>query len=138
MSVKAKFYVTDIEPNGGPQAAILKMQAVCRGVENAMWAQATPWGNITMGIKNDPATQQFEKGAEYEVIFRKVEKPTPGDGHEIVQATTMHGAIVCETCGAHLGVTKAAIEKGWGVGLEPGLIEQNVKAHDELYGNSSK
>jgi hypothetical protein len=130
MSVKAKFYVSGLKNPEGATAAEVYLNAVCRGVENAMWAQATPAGSIIMNVKNDAATEQFEQGAEYEVIFRKVAKPTPGDGHEIIQAVTMHGAIVCETCGAHLGVTEDA---PWRGNIEPGLIEQNVKAHEETY-----
>lgn len=130
MSVRAKFYVSTLKNPEGATAAEVQLNAVCRGVENAMWAQATPCGSISMHVKNDPAFEQFEQGAEYEVTFRKVEKPTPGDGHEIVQAVTMHHAIVCETCGAHLGVTEDA---PWRGNTEPGLIEQNVRAHEELY-----
>lgn len=137
MTIRAKFYVSTLVNSEGATAAQVQLHAVCRGIENAMWAQATPSGTISMNVKNDAAFEQFEQGAEYEVTFRKVARPTPGDGHEIVQATTMHGAIVCETCGAHLGITEDAVKKGWGGGtVEPGLIEQNVKAHDELYARS--
>ena len=135
MSVRAKFYVSNLKNPEGATAAEVQLHAVCRGVENAMWAQATPAGSIQMHVKNDPAFEQFEQGAEYEVTFRKVAKPTPGDGHPIIEAVTMHGQIVCETCGAHLGITEDAVKKGWGGGtVEPGLIEANVKAHEETFG----
>lgn len=110
MSVRAKFYVSNLENPEGAAAAQVQLHAVCRGVENAMWAQATPAGSITMHVKNDPAFEQFEKGAEYEVTFRKVAKPAPGDGHAIVPAANMHGGVVCEVCGAHLGWTPEAVE----------------------------
>lgn len=136
MTVRAKFYVSNLEEREGATAAMVNLSAVCRGVENAMWAQATPSGQITMYVKNDPAFEQFEKGAEYEVTFRKVAKPAAGDGHEIVLAATMHGNLVCETCGANMGFTDAAIESS------PHLAQYNTNEakadyrakHLEVYG----
>lgn len=111
MTVRAKFFVSSTTPAAGATAAVVTLGAVCRGVENAMWSQATPSGQITMTVKNDPAFEQFEQGEEYEVTFRKVAKPEPGDGHQIVEAVNMHGGIVCEFCGAQLGYTEEAVEK---------------------------
>lgn len=136
MSVRAKFYVSNLENPEGAAAAQVQLHAVCRGVENAMWAQATPAGSITMHVKNDPAFEQFEKGAEYEVTFRKVAKPALGDGHSIVPAVNMHGGIVCEVCGAQLGFTDEAVE------AQPHLkayatseLRAEAEArHDEAYG----
>jgi hypothetical protein len=135
-AVRAKFYVSEVDPaEGTSAAATVKLQAVCRGIENAMWAQATPWGNITMGIKNDSAVPLFEKGEEYEVTFRKVAKPTPGDGHPIKQATNSYGGLICETCGMQLGATQDAIDRGyWGRDATPGVRDDMVEAHDKHYG----
>ena len=135
-AVRAKFYVSKVDPaEGTSAAATVNLQAVCRGIENAMWAQATPWGNITMGIKNDSAVPLFEKGEEYEVTFRKVAKPQPNDGHEIVQAVNSWGGIVCETCGASLGLSQAAIDKNYGgLNAKVGVIEENVAMHKKVYG----
>src|SRR4051794_40135924 len=94
--VRAKFFCNGVQNPEGASSAQVTLGAVCRGVENALWAQATPAGSITMNVKNTPAFEQFEYGAEYEVTFRKVEKPQPNDGHAIEPATTLQGAEVCE------------------------------------------
>lgn len=111
MPVRAKFFVSKLENPEGATAAQVGLTAVCRGVENAMWAQATPSGYIQMSVLNTPAFEQFEKGAEYEVTFVKVAKPTPGDGHPIKKAVDQHGRIVCETCGLTMGYTDEAVER---------------------------
>jgi hypothetical protein len=98
-----------------------------------MWSQATPWANLTMGIKNDAAVPLFEQGEEYEVTFRKVSKPAPGDGHQIVEAINSYGGIVCETCGLNLGVTQEAIDKRYG-SAPAGVREEAVLLHDKHYG----
>lgn len=136
MSVKAKFFVSNLVNPDGATAAQVGLTAVCRGIENAMWAQATPSGSITMYVKNDPAFEQFERGGEYEVTFRKVPKPEPGDGHPIIEAVNMHGGIVCETCGVQLGFTDEAVEKS------PYLASYNTEEqraaararHEETFG----
>ena len=135
-AVKAKFYVTNVEAPEGATAAKVSLSAVCRGVENSLWAQATPCGTITMHVKNDAAFEQFEKYAEYEVLFRKVAKPTPGDGHDPIPAANMHGQVVCEFCGMALGWTDEAVEK------QPTLAPYNTdekradlrRTHDEAFG----
>jgi hypothetical protein len=137
MTVRAKFYVSDLQNPEGATAAQVSLNAVCRGVENAIWSQATPSGSITMYVKNDPAFEQFEKGAEYEVTFRKVPKPTPGDGHQIKPTPNMHGWVVCETCGQNLCVTaeqsaQAGVSQVYAEGGEKHL--QNIALHDEVYG----
>lgn len=111
MSVRAKFYVSKVETFENSTASQIYLNAVCRGVENAMWAQATPAGSIQMSVKNDLATEQFVQGEEYEVTFRRVAKPAPGDGHSIIEAVNSYGGIICETCGAQLGFTDEAIER---------------------------
>ena len=137
MTVVAKFYVTEANPSEGPAAGKVSLAPVCRGVENALWAQATPCGSITMYIKNDPAVDQFEKGAEYEVTFRKVAKPTPGDGHPVKPVPNMHGWLVCETCGQSLCTTpETAAQGGSHAGYAPDseYHQQALATHEEVYG----
>ena len=87
MSVVAKFFVKKVTPTapGTSTAQQVELGAVCRGVENAMWSQYTPVGNITMGILNEDATAQFEEGAEYLVTFTRVAKPEAHDGHRVME-----------------------------------------------------
>lgn len=40
-----------------------------RDTENQRFTQATPWGEIRMGIDNPEAIAQFEGGKEYYVDF---------------------------------------------------------------------
>jgi hypothetical protein len=135
MTVRAKFYVSKVDAPEGSTAAQVHLGAVCRGVENAMWAQYTPAGSIQMSIKNDLATEQFQPGEEYEVTFRRVAKPALGDGHSIVEAVNMHGQIVCEVCGHALGYTEEQVEK------QPHLVPyateeyraEMAEHHDEVY-----
>lgn len=83
MAVIGKFYVSNIEPNEYVEgAAVVRLGAVCRGSQNKSWAAATPSGHIEMTILNSKATEQFVLHDEYEVVFRRVAKPEPGDGHE--------------------------------------------------------
>lgn len=137
--VRAKFYASKVENPDGATAAQVHLGAVCRGVENAVWAQATPSGSIQMSVLNTPAFEQFEQGAEYEVTFRKVAKPMPGDGHEIIEVADKYGRIVCERCGAlTLGYTDEAVTQS------PHLADYNTPEwraeqrakHDEIYGKS--
>lgn len=103
MSVVGKFYVQSIESHEGATASDVRLGAVCRGVENALWSSATPSGSIQMNILNDAATAQFEKGAEYLVTFTKVAKPAPQDGHSARLVTDKHNSLVCEICGMFFG-----------------------------------
>jgi hypothetical protein len=109
MSVIAKFYVQKLTRHeGAPTADKLEMGAVCRGPQNKAWASATPWGTITMGVLNEAATDYFIEGEEYEVVFRHVAKPTPGDGHEPIPAHPPWDyekvSPECEFCGLGLGI----------------------------------
>jgi len=100
MSVVAKFYVTNVErPEGSSTASKIDLQPVCRGIENAGWASATPGGSITLWSLNDNATDYFERGQEYEIHFLQVAKPTPGDGHSVRAIKTKYGSYICATCG---------------------------------------
>ena len=101
MSVIAKFYVSKLTRHeGAPTADKIELGAVCRGAENKLWASATPSGSIVMFCLNDAATDQFEEGAEYEVTFRRVEKPKPGDGHA---PELYSGGRECGRCGMYPG-----------------------------------
>ena len=40
-----------------------------KDTENARFTQATPWGEIKLGIDNPAAKEQFEVGKEYYVDF---------------------------------------------------------------------
>lgn len=137
MSVRAKFFVSKVDQPEGATAAQVHLGAVCRGIENSMWAQFTPAGSIQMSIKNDLATEQFQQGDEYEVTFRKVTKPQPGDGHPIVRAVTPKGEVVCETCGLNLGFTEESV-KTYGEHMRQYMTSeheaQKVAHHEEVYG----
>lgn len=110
MDIRAKFFVSKVEEPEGATAALVELGAVCRGIENAIWAENTPTGNISMRVLNNRAVAQFEKGEEYEVTFRKVQRPKDGDGHEPEPVTNKYGYIVCETCGMGLGGNKGSTD----------------------------
>jgi hypothetical protein len=135
MSVVAKFYVSNVErPEGSSTASKIDMQAVCRGVENAAWASATPGGNMTLWSLNDNATEYFERGCEYEIHFLKVAKPEPGDGHKARPVKSKYGQYVCATCGAIPQCEKAR-DNNWqwnGITTE----DLDWTHHDEMYSPS--
>lgn len=102
MTVAARFFVSSIrrpEPESS-QGTAISLGAVCRGAANSEWSSATPVGSISMTVRNESAIAQFEQGEEYEVTFRKVEKPVEGDGHS-VQAFKASYATTwsCGVCG---------------------------------------
>lgn len=76
MSVRAKFYVTEVAKTtyGGR----IKLGVVCRGEDNKEWASATPSGSIEMTIRNDHALAQFEPGDEFYVDFSQAPKGQEG------------------------------------------------------------
>lgn len=101
MPVQAKFFVSAVKRTDGSSTADqVTLGAVCRGVENALWSQATPAGQITLSILNEAATDQFIPGEEYLVTFTRVDKPVPGDGHapKPVRHPKWNNWL-CETCG---------------------------------------
>lgn len=119
MTVVAKFYVSKlVRHEGAPTADRIELGAVCRGAENKLWASATPWGHIEMGSLNDKATDEFEEGAEYEVTFRRVEKPKPGDGHA---PELYSGGRECGRCGMYPDRDFETGKDDW-------------SKHEELYG----
>lgn len=99
MNVAARFYVQTVEEFPGSTASNVRLGAVCRGAHNAEWSSATPSGQIQMSIRNDLATAQFVAGKEYEVTFREVLPPQPGDGHQVRGYINSSGYISCGECG---------------------------------------
>lgn len=99
-NVAARFYVSSVTPppENSSSGTLVALGAVCRGAANSEWASATPAGSIQMTIRNDKASEQFEQGQEYEVLFRKVDKPVEGDGHA-VQAHRPNWAQTTWSCG---------------------------------------
>lgn len=120
MSVIAKFFVQELDRHeDSPTASRIKMGAVCRGQANKAWASATPGGSVELFTLNEAATDYFEKGAEYEVTFVRVEPPKPGDGHA---PQIFQGANECGRCGMYPGRNE-----------ETGQYD-DWSAHTELYG----
>lgn len=102
MTVAARFFVQSVEPppEGTSQGTVVNLSAVCRGAANSRWASATPQGNVRMVIRNDLASQQFERGKEYEVTFTEVDPPKLGDGHAVKAFRPYGGSYwACEECG---------------------------------------
>lgn len=139
MTIRAKFYVGKVDQPEGCTAAQVHLGAVCRGIENSMWAQYTPAGSLQMSIKNDLATEQFKVGDEWELLLRKVAKPMQGDGHPIIRAVTPKGEVVCETCGHSLAWTEEAV-KTYGDHMRqymtPEYEAEKAAAHEEFYGTA--
>lgn len=130
MSVQAKMVCYAIDKHDNSEASTVRFGAVCRGVENAAWAAATPSATLTMTILNDVATTQFTEGQEYTLTFKPAPKPQPGDGHQIERVTTKTGHAVCGPCG--LLLTKSEVVDGtWQVVPN----DEGVQAHQELYGD---
>lgn len=73
MSVVARFYVSESTKAAGmPEGARrVKMNAVCRGPENADWARWSPSGSIEMYIANPPAAEFFDSrvGKDVAITF---------------------------------------------------------------------
>lgn len=121
MAVSGKFYVQNVESTDyGTQVSL---GAVCRGAHNREWAVATPSGNISMNIRNEVAAEQFLLHEEYEVVFRHVAKPAPGDGHALVieypPYDTEKKYPQCGFCGLY--PARDGDDLDW-------------SAHDEMYG----
>lgn len=76
--VRAKFYVRAVELQQG--SVQIKLGAVTRGEDNKEWSQYTPYGELTMTIKNELASDQFAPGQEWYVDLRPV--PTDKVGQE--------------------------------------------------------
>lgn len=76
VTVRAKFFVQEVAKTtyGGR----VRLQAVCRGEDNKVWAAATPTGSIEMTIRNDGALAQFSPGDELYVDFSPAVKGEEG------------------------------------------------------------
>jgi hypothetical protein len=75
-AVRAKFRVNNVTPytdqSGKPNGYRVDMAPVYDSnpeSENAKFFQATPWGQITLGVMNPAAAGAFTPGAEFYVDF---------------------------------------------------------------------
>lgn len=132
--VAARFFVRSVEEYPGSTASNVILGAVCRGAHNAQWSSATPSGQIQMSIRNDLATAQFIQGKEYEVIFREVQPPQPGDGHAVRRYVGSGNYVSCGECGA---VPKVADGIPWGPTGDLPEDQLDWTAHDQAYGGTS-
>jgi len=76
--VRAKFYVYAVELTG--YSTTVKMRPVTRGEDNKAWAAATPYGELSMGIANDLAAEQFSPGQEWYLDFTPAPQGQEGMG----------------------------------------------------------
>jgi hypothetical protein len=91
MSVVAKFFVAAVEEYPHQSGGKVTMRAASRGARNAQWASATPSGEFTMQINNQPAFDFFDNmvaatktgGPPPEVMITivKAHDGMAGDGH---------------------------------------------------------
>jgi len=72
MSVRAKVVCEGIEGNVVKFRTVYEPDA-SKDAENARFTQATPWGEIRLGIDNPVALEQFTAGKSYYVDFNAVE-----------------------------------------------------------------
>ena len=68
MAVRAKVVCNGIENNAVSFRTVYETDAE-KDAENARFTQATPWGEIKLGIDNPVAREQFEAGKSYYVDF---------------------------------------------------------------------
>lgn len=66
--VRAKVVCEGIDGNAVKFRTVYEPDA-SKDTENARFTQATPWGEIRMGIDNPKALEQFQPGTEYYVDF---------------------------------------------------------------------
>ena len=71
MTVRAKVTCNGIEGNAVTFSTVYEPDAA-KDTENARFTQATPWGEIRMGIDNPSALEQFKPGKSYYVDFTAV------------------------------------------------------------------
>lgn len=72
MSVRAKVTCEGISNNAVSFRTVFESDA-SKDTENARFTQATPWGEIKLGIDNPAALEQFEAGKSYYVDFTPAE-----------------------------------------------------------------
>jgi hypothetical protein len=71
--VRAKVVCEGIENNAVKFRTVYEPDAA-KDTENARFTQATPWGEIRLGIDNPKALEQFEAGKSYYVDFSEAEQ----------------------------------------------------------------
>lgn len=76
MAVRAKVVCEGIDGNAVKFRTVYEPDGT-KNDENARFTQATPWGEIRLGIDNPAALEQFEAGKEYYVDFTAATKPQP-------------------------------------------------------------
>lgn len=133
MSVIARFFVSSVTPppEGSSAGTQVYLGAVCRGAANSEWASATPAGSIQMTIRNDRASEQFEVGKEYEVVFREVEKPVQGDGHSVQAFQPSYTKTwTCGVCGFYAEGQEYGVEV-----TDPSTLDWSK--HDEHFKKES-
>lgn len=67
--VRAKVRCTSLEGNQVKFTTVYEDPS--KDTENAKFTKATPWGEISLGIDNPAAMEQFKVGEEYYVDFNK-------------------------------------------------------------------
>jgi len=72
MTVRAKVICEGIKDNAVSFRTVYEPDAA-KDSENARFTQATPWGEIRLGIDNPTALAQFEPGKSYYVDFNRAE-----------------------------------------------------------------
>lgn len=77
---RAKFVVTDVDRDEADGSArFIKLEAVTAydyddpSEENVKFFDATPYGELSMGVVNKPAAEPFEVGREFYLDFIPVE-----------------------------------------------------------------
>lgn len=78
MAVRAKVKCASLEGNAVKFHTVYEPDET-KDAENARFTKATPWGEISLGIDNPAALEQFEVGQEYFVDFTPAKKPAPVD-----------------------------------------------------------
>lgn len=71
MSVRAKFVVQNVTPQGSGKQIKLAAQYDTSIPEDQRFSTATPWGELTMLVDNPKAADQFEIGKAYYLDFSK-------------------------------------------------------------------
>lgn len=77
--VRAKFYVTGVEPNGATKeedkgATVTLFPVTGGSAENENFYKWTPCGNIILSTINKAAADQFKVGMEFYVDFTPAEE----------------------------------------------------------------
>ena len=72
MTVRAKVTCEGIKDNAVTFRTVYEPDA-SKDAENARFTQATPWGEIRLGIDNPTALAQFQVGKYYYVDFNPAE-----------------------------------------------------------------